>query len=402
MSVLLTFAWVSAALALVACSLTLFNLIAWPRGRESRDPLGKTSILVPARNEAGNIETCVRAAVALNPHEVVVIDDGSTDATPDILARLATEFSLLRVLRGQGLPTGWVGKPHACHQLARSATGEWLLFVDADVVLHAGALHRLNDLATRRGASVVTAVPRQRTESLAERVVLPLLHLTYTSWLPLPLIWMTHDPRLLAANGQVLAVTREAYDAIGGFAAVRREVVDDMAFCRLAKGEKNTVVFADGYELATCRMYGDARGVWDGFSKNLFEGLGNSLLALMVVDAVYLLAFVAPFVWLLASVGSPELVWPALVGVASNALLRASLVVRFRQSVLGALLHPLGILALVAISLNSARCSLGGQVTWAGRTYAKRSDRAAAEPLDSTYDAVPVVSSAQGEAYAQR
>jgi chlorobactene glucosyltransferase len=359
--------WLVALPSLVALALVVGNALSWPRGRVTggRDVVpARVSVLVPARNEANNIEACVRAAWAERPHEILVLDDGSTDDTGAILERLTHEIPALRVLHGQALPSGWVGKVHACHQLALAANGDSLLFVDADVRLHAGALARLASVARELGADVVTAVPRQETGTWLEHLVVPLLHLTYTAWLPLPLVWRSRDPRLLAANGQVLFVQRGAYDEVGGFARVAGALVDDMAFCRAAKEAGVRVAFIDGHEIATCRMYRSARAVIEGFSKNLHAGVGSTVAVLCVV-ALYLWAFVVPFVALV--VVGPAV--PVLVAVGANVAMRALLCVRHAQSVVGALLHPLGVLALVVIALNSTRWALLGRVRWSGRVY---------------------------------
>jgi hypothetical protein len=268
-----------------------------------------------------------------------------------------------------------VGKPHACHQLARLARGDLLVFVDADVVLDPDALGRVIALLDRYGAEVLTAVPGQVTGSFVERLVLPLLHLTYVAWLPLALIHGTHDPRFLAANGQILAVSRGTFDAIGGFEAVRAEVVDDMAFCRNAKRARRRVLFADGARLGRCRMYGSASEVWKGFSKNLYEGLGESPLLLAVVLVLYFSAFILPYLLLPAALVAPALLGPALLGVGLNLALRGLLVLRFRHPIDSALLHPVGVAVLLAIAVNSWRWARSGTIEWAGRVYAARSAR---------------------------
>jgi len=377
-------AWIAWSLA-VACAslaglatvLTVLNLLTWPRGRDRARLSGRVSVLVPARNEEASIGACVDALLAQEHplHQVLVLDDGSTDRTPQILAERAARDPRLRVLTGTGLPEGWVGKPHACHVLGRHATGDLLLYVDADVELDPRAVGRIVHLLQSRQAQVLTAVPGQVTGSFVEHLVLPLLHLTYTAWLPLGLVHLTQDPRFLAANGQILAVRRQAYQAIGGFEAVKNEVVDDMAFCARAKRTGQRVVFADGSTLARCRMYTSASEVWRGFSKNLYEGLGESPLRLLGVVGVYFGAFVAPFLLLLAAPLLPVLLVPALVGVGLNVLLRLLLAVRFGHHPLGVVLHPVAVLILLGIAFNSWRWARRGSIEWAGRTYAARSAR---------------------------
>ena len=382
-------AWiVLAGLPALVLAMVAFNAFAWPRGRAGGRMPGRVSVLIPARDEAARIEACVRAALANAPDEVVVYDDGSTDGTAQIVGRLAGEDRRVRLMAGGPLPAGWVGKPHACHHLARAATGDVLVFMDADVVATPECLPRIASLFARLRAEVVTAGTRQVTGTFAERLVIPLLHLTYLAWLPVPLVWRSRDPRFLIANGQLLAVRRAAYDAAGGWAAVRAEVVDDMAFCRRVKQSGGRVVFADGHRMARCRMYAGAGEVWRGFSKNLYEGVGGRPLGLLMFALLYAAVFLAPYAAVLRAFFAADsgftigghywdVTVPALLGVACNLLMRTVLALRYRQPLEGIVLHPLSVLALLGIALNSARWSLGGRIRWRGRTYAARGERIA-------------------------
>lgn len=364
--------WLLLSPAFVALAIGLLNAHTWPRGRPRARWPGRVSVLIPARNEVANIARCVHAAAWSYPHEILVYDDGSTDGTAGVLAGL--DIPALRVLHGTPLPEGWVGKAHACQRLGQAATGDLLLFVDADVTLeHLDMLLSLFD-----GADVVTAVPRQVTGSPFEHLVLPLLHLTYVSWLPLALIPRTRDPRVLAANGQVLAVRRSVWDAMGGFSDVRAAVVDDMAFCRRAKDLGATVVFADGHEIASCRMYDGAAEVWRGFSKNLFEGLGARTWRLAAVVALYLAAFVAPYAVLaIGVVAMPAWVLPGAAAVIANLVLRTVLAARHGHRWWSVLLHPVAVLALVGIAVNSWRWTRAGRIAWRGRVYGTLAEREA-------------------------
>lgn len=369
------------ALSTMALGLNLFNALVWPRGHATKNLPQKfppkISVLIPARNEERGIERAVRSVFKAGTpiHELIVYDDGSTDQTPQILTALQAEFPKLRVEKGIGLPPGWVGKPHACHRLAGFAQGELLVFLDADVEVLPGGLDRLLGLFAEKKAELVTAVPRQITKTFTERLVLPLLHLTYASWLPTPLVWLTHDPRFLAANGQVLAVRRETYDAIGGFEAVRTEVVDDMAFCRLAKKARRRVVFADGHHIAQCRMYTSARGVWEGFSKNLYEGVGAHPVGLLGVIFLYTMTFILPYILLAISPIWPALFAPALAGLLANLAIRILLTIRHHHPPEGILLHPVAVVVLLAIAVNSWRWHQKGAIVWSGRTYAAKANR---------------------------
>lgn len=347
-------------LPLLPLTLTILNLLTWTRGRPHR-AAPRISVLIPARNEAGRIGACLEAVrrSELSPAEILVYDDHSTDTTAAIVAAHAADDSRVRLLTGGPLPTGWVGKPHACSRLAEAATGEWLVYLDADVELAPEGLGRVASLLS--GAAVVTAVPRQKTGSFLEHLVLPLLHVTYLSWLPLLLVEWSQDPRFTAANGQILGIRANALREIGGFAAVKGAVVDDMALCRLAKARGWRVCFADGFLMGSCRMYQSAQETWEGFSKNLHLGVG-SIIGTVVVIGLYLGIFLLPLV------ASPF--WPiAAVGATAVVLQRLLIAWRYRQHPLGVLLHPVAILIFVGIALNSLRWVLRRDVRWRGRSY---------------------------------
>ena len=366
--------WIAAP-AVYALGLTALNLATWPRPR--RPVEGAVSVLIPARNEQGNIEQAVRAAWAALPPggEILVADDHSTDETPHILRRLAEEIPALRVIQPPPLPVGWVGKTHACHHLSLAATGNLLVFVDADVRLRPASLARLTGLCRDYRADVVTAYPQEQMGTAAEHHLMPLLALTYTSWLPLFLVWATRFPVFLAANGQILAVSAAAYAEAGGFEGVRSEVVDDMAFCRKAKQKGLRVAFADGRALATCRMYTSGAALWQGFAKNLYEGLGESPWRLAAVLSLYAWAFVVPWLALAAGLwGAPTLLGGA-IGVAANLLQRAMLAASRGHRWSSLLTHPLAVTALLVLGIDSAVRTTRGGVTWAGRTYLRRAER---------------------------
>jgi len=373
---LLLDAWPLAALVvlpLTALAMTVLNLLTWPTGRGEEDAGGlPVSVLIPARNEERTIEACVRSALAEPVDEVVVCDDRSTDATPQILASI--DDPRLRVVFGKPLAAGWVGKAHACARLTEEARHEELLFLDADTTLRPGSLARLRRLRRRHGADAVTAFPHQVLGSIGERLLLPMLHVTYVSWLPLVLVHLSSWRVFLAANGQVVFLSRDALEATGGFEAIRREVVDDMALCGNLKGAGRRVVFAEGSQIASCRMYHSGTELWEGFAKNLYEGLGSvPMLAVMV--AAYGGAYLLPWALLAASAVRPELLLPATVGIGASVLQRLLLARRFRQPLWSVALHPVAVVSMLTLALDSWWRSRTGRIAWKGRQYAARDAR---------------------------
>ncbi len=347
--------------ALLVALVALINLLSVPRLCPlPGSPGARVSALIPARDEEGAIEACVRALLEEPVLEVLVYDDGSSDQTASIVRSIRD--ARVRLLEGAPLPRGWAGKPRACAELARAARGDLLLFLDADVRVTPGAIAALCQAQRAFGASLVTAVPRQEAKSFAEQLIVPLLHLIYFALAPLWLIPRVRDPRVVAANGQLILASAEAYRALGGHGhpSVRAAVVEDQALCRAAKEAGLRVLFADAHLVARCRMYSSARAVRLGFAKNLYLGVGGSprslALALGILSWTLLLPFLA-------------LNWP---GIAGLLVVRLVLCLRFRQPILSALLHPLAIAALCALAIESMVRAHRGRIVWRGRRYGLR------------------------------
>jgi chlorobactene glucosyltransferase len=347
---------------------------AQPRGRP------RVSLLIPARNEARVIEGAVRAAMAqrYQPLEVLVLDDHSTDATPQILEQLQHEYPQLRVLAGRPMPDGWAGKPHACQQLSTAARGEWLLFLDADTQAAPDLTAAMLAHAEQHSADVVTVFPFQELGSRAERLVLPPFLGMITVLYPLERV-LAEDarPDEVMANGQCILVRRSSYDAIGGHGAVKCEILEDVLLAQALRRGGARISGAAALDLLQVRMYTNAAEVINGLMKHASAGFraSGSGRALWVMTRQMLQAW-GPF-WLLAgaiaaaSNGFPWLIVPVLITFGAAGALWGRLYRRFyRLSGWYGLLWPLGLLSYFLIAgVGVLRVAIGLGVTWRDRVY---------------------------------
>lgn len=364
-------------LALAVGAVVAKNLSVFRRAPAASERPSPVSILLPVRNEADGIEAAVRAACAQTaPGEVVVLDDESTDATPAILARLADELPRLRVVHGRPLPSGWAGKAWACWQLASEhARHDWLMFVDCDVRLAPDAAARALAVARAQDAPFVSAFPRQRTGTVGEALVVPLIYLVLLAWLPLWLVRRVALPRLVAGCGQLMLVTRDAYRRADGHRAIRATRHDGLMLARRMKATGLAVGVFDGSDVATCRMYAGFTATWSGFTRNAYEALGSpAALATMVVlnGTLFVLPFIA-LPWTLAS-GGLGIAAAAWAGAAAITLaIRAALARRFGVPAWTTPATPLAVTLMLAIQVHSYINTIRRRpVTWRARIYAEK------------------------------
>jgi chlorobactene glucosyltransferase len=355
----------------------LLNLkvFRFPPPSELPAPAPFICVLVPARNEEKRIHPCLGTLADSNyPHlEILVLDDHSSDGTADLVRKRAQGDSRVRLLTGQELPSGWTGKAWACHQLARAAKGEFLVFVDADTRFSIITLSQAVSLALNEKADLISLWPYLEAKSWSEHLIIPFVHLFILLYLP---HWLGgRSASLGAANGQFLLFRRSAYEKIRGHESVAGHLVEDIALGRKMRSAGLRVLNHDGTNpghhiaLVRCRMYDNFQDLWNGFTKNLypaFEGRFGAFVFFQIFQAVVL---VGPFILLLFFPRDPVL-WIEIAIILS---LRLAMAHRFRQSGWGAVLHPLGQLLVIAISANSWLQTVRRRLPWRGRHYAHSS-----------------------------
>ncbi len=247
------------------------------------------SICVPARNEARNIRACVESILAQDyPNfEIIVLDDRSTDATPEILrdimesrsslpkrTQLQEQAPALHIISGSDLPSGWAGKPHALFQASAAARGEWLCFVDADTFLASTALSSCYAKAVETQADMFTILTFQILGSFWEKTVMPIVMTALSVGFSPRRV---NDPtrRDAIANGQFILIKRSVYNAVGGHERIKDQIVDDKAISEQVKWNGFRLIVANGYAVARTRMYTSLPEMWEGWTKNIYLGLSD-------------------------------------------------------------------------------------------------------------------------------
>ena len=242
----------------------------------------RVSIIVPARNEEASLDRCLRSLVTQEgvPFELLIVDDGSTDRTPEIISSfvgvkecpfIALNSSLVAV-RGfearNPMPPGWTGKSNAVWTAAEKARGEWLLFTDADTVHQKGSLARAVAEADEHGAVLLSYSPRQELVSLPERMLMPVVFAELASRFRPRDVSDPTSP-VAAANGQYMLVRREVYEALGGHATVAGDLLEDVALAQRVKEDGGKIRFRIGLEQVSTRMYRSLDQMVEGWTKNL-------------------------------------------------------------------------------------------------------------------------------------
>ena len=325
------------------------------------------SVLLPVRDEAAAVAACLRALLAqqgVPRMEILVLDDGSTDGTGDLARAVAGTDPRVQVLTGGPLPLGWLGKPYACARLAAHATGDLLVFIDADVLLHPRAIAAAVSLQAQSGLALISLMPRQVAESASERLVQPLLAWSWLSTLPVRPAERSLRPSTAAAIGQFLLIEREAYAAIGGHGAVRAAVVDDIELARATKRAGYRAGMAVGGELATCRMYHGWDELRAGHTKWLWAAFGRDGRLVPAAAVCGVLALLGPVPAGAALRGSRVGLAGYLAGVAGRALVAQRTGSRVWPDVLA---HPASTGAVAFLLADSVRARRRGTLTWKGR-----------------------------------
>lgn len=356
--------YITLGFLLLRTGVSLYNLFSFPylknANKHAEEPL--ISVLIPARNEAGNILSLLQSLRAQNYSnlEVFILDDHSEDDTYAVTENFIKNDPRFHVRKGEELPEGWLGKNFACHQLSQNGNGEYFLFLDADVTLAPNAIPSALAEMQSKKLSLLSLFPDQEMYHFSEKIIVPVMHYLLLSLLPLRLIFKSKNPAFAAANGQFMFFDAKVYKQNNFHKLFYNTVIEDIAIIKYMKNKNMAVETLLGNKLVKCRMYNSFNEAVEGFSKNLFAGFNNNI-ALM--SFYFFFVFFSYFI----IIGHMSLV---LIFLAFTliVLMRMSIALMANQHVFEQLLlHPLQMCMLLYLALLSYFRKKKKQLTWKGR-----------------------------------
>jgi len=319
----------------------------------------KVSICIPARNEENNIKRSVSFALAQRYEalEVLVLDDNSSDRTPEILNAIDNSSNhKLKLIEGKPKPNDWLGKSWACHQLSKHASGEILIFIDADVWLEPEATLRVIRTMGHDVVDFLTVWPRQELRTFWEKTIIPLVYYSLFTLLPfacvhkfprwIPAIFRRKlSPFFAAATGQFMAFKRSAYEAIGGHESVKHTIVEDVELAKNIKRHGFSMKMYNGISAVHCRMYTSLDEIQQGFRKNFLAGFNYNIPLFIFMGLLHIIVYILPAITLIVALFTNQI----LTGILSAACILTVIIQRllmdsrFRWERKYSLTHILGV-----------------------------------------------------------
>lgn len=347
-------------LPLILLTIAAVNFVQIRTPKGTTELLESVGVVVPMRNEADNVEGLVATLAAQSGDlHFYLLDDNSEDSTYELLQKFTAHDSRFTVIKGAPLADGWIGKTWVLQQLFEASNEDVLVSIDADVRLTNDAINKA--VSAMRGARLdfVSPYPRQIAQSFGERLIQPLLQWSWLTTVPLRYAENSSQKSMAVANGQFFVVRRSALNSIGGYAAVKHAVIDDVFLARelIGSGSAGTVI--NGSDIAETRMYASWSEIEAGYGKSLNKAFGSIFGALFVIAFLFATS-IAPLI--LGLLGNPY-GWLGLAAIVGTRLLSA---IKSRGRILDSVLHPISIVALIYLIVYSYL--MRGTVQWKGRT----------------------------------
>jgi cellulose synthase/poly-beta-1,6-N-acetylglucosamine synthase-like glycosyltransferase len=344
-------------------TVTLFNFISDPKLRRvARQYVNPVSILIPARNEATDILQLLQSIQQQDytHYEVIILDDGSTDDTFNICSDYAASHPQFKVIKGEELPADWIGKNYACHQLAKQANGEYLLFLDADEKIQPGLINSAVHRMQTGKLGLLSLFTNQQMDTIGEKLVVPLMHFILLNLLPVRLISLVKTPSVAAASGQFMLFDAEIYQQEQWHKQVKDKVVEDVEIMRQikAKGYNGEALLANG--MISCRMYKSYNEAVNGFSKNFLAAFNYSIFGFFM----YLLLVIIFPMTLLMTLNLPLILFMTGLIILTRVMISLT---SGQNALYNVLLHPFQMLTMLLIAFLSIQKHLTKTTVWKGR-----------------------------------
>ena len=354
--------WLIVLPTFVALILSLINFISIRRPLANSEIFDFVSVIVPLRNEESNVSELIEnlsSQTSLTHVEFIILDDGSDDSTFDLAKAAIENKPKFRLIQGEPLPTGWIGKVWALHQLEARSGGEIIVSIDADVRLTPDAVSKSITLMKSAHLNFLSPYPHQIAITLGERLIQPLLQWSWMSTLVLRFSERTSFSSMAVANGQFFIVQKRALVAAGGYEAVKSAVLDDVFLARrlIKTGSRGAVI--SGATIARCRMYASWSEIEAGYGKSLRHAFGSIFGSMSAIVFLFLTGVAPLVVALMGSMWG----WIAFTFMTLTRILSAR---QSRMRILDSLLHPISSTLLIYLIFYSYL--VRGDVQWKGRT----------------------------------
>lgn len=344
-----------------------------PENILAQNPL--MSILIPARNEEENIKRCIISLTKQDYKniEILVLDDNSTDDTVRIVLELSQKDPRIKLYSGGPLKKGWLGKSYACWQLSKHARGDYLIFTDADTLHFPNSISGAVACLLRYNLDALSVFPKEIMVTFHERMMVPFGHYIILSLMPLYLIRKIKTALFCTAIGQFMLFKKEVYKKIGGHKSIKGKMLEDIKISKRVKSFGYKFMIFDGRSNVYCRMYRNFREIVEGYSKVLFAVFDYKIymisIAIILVAAIFLFPFIMLPVGILFD-------WPLvlieliILQIIIILITKMILSLRFKCKAVDIILHPISIVYLILIAINSVlNTKIGMGVYWKGRIY---------------------------------
>ena len=353
---------------------SLSTFVGYP---EPLRPQPIVSILVPARNDEGNIKQCLQSLVDQNYEalEILVLDDRSTDKTAKIIKDVSSSSAKIKFLEGTPLPKGWVGKNWACHQLSKQATGELILFIDADTILSQGSVLAAVTAHQKKDVDLLTIIPHRTASCLTERLMFPLMDWALFCWIPMKLAHKIQTPHLSATFGQFMLFNSASYRKIGGHEKIFDNPLDDFALGRLIMKRGLTWALIGGSTDISVLPYKGNVAAFKAVSRSVFPALYYRISTLLILSfVILLLGVVPPLTLAISAVVYPENNDFFLILASSTAFVTATWFIvcrKFKHRVLMVPFYPISMSLMVLAAFHSLFTHGLGTTTWKDRRVSR-------------------------------